>query len=60
MAEHKKSSKLTPILGVLFSLGMLYFEGGVWRLIVFITVGLGLFASLAYWLFERAERKRPN
>jgi hypothetical protein len=53
----KSSKNVIPTIGVLFALVMLYFEGGIWRILSFISVGLGLFGGFAYWLFERAERK---
>ena len=53
----KKPQSLIPTIGVLFALALLYFEGGVWRIIFLITIGLGLFAGLAQWLFSRAEPK---
>ncbi len=53
----KSSKQIVPIIGVVFALGMLYLEGGIWRILSFISLGLGLFAGFAYWLFERAERK---
>jgi hypothetical protein len=57
MAEHRKSSKLLPIVGLLFALGMLCFEGGVWRIIVLITVGLVyLLVSRTACLSEPSEK----
>ncbi len=45
------------MIGVGFGLLVLYSEGGVWRVLSLISVALGLFGGLAYWLFERAERR---
>ena len=53
----KSSKQVIPIIGVVFALAMLYFEGGIWRILSFISIGLGLLGGVAYWLFERAERK---
>jgi len=54
-ATVKSSKRLIPTIGLVFALVLLYFEGGVWRILAFVATGLGVFAGLAFRLFERAE-----
>jgi hypothetical protein len=53
-----KRKQLITTIGLIFGLLVLYSEGGVWRVLSLISVVLGLFAAFAYWLFERADRRK--
>jgi hypothetical protein len=55
-----KSSRYTPIIAVVLTLMMLYYEGGVWRVLAFIALGLGIFAGFAHWLFQKGERRKSS
>ncbi len=52
----KPPKQVIPTIGLILAVAILYFEGGIWRILSFIAIGLGLFVGFAYWLFERAER----
>jgi len=54
-ATVKSSKRLIPTIGLVFALVLLCFEGGIWRVLAFVAIGLGLLAGLAFWLFKRAE-----
>lgn len=51
-----KSRQFIFLIGLIAALVMLYFDGGVWRVLSLISVGLGLFGGCAYWLFEHSVR----